>query len=50
LRAPHGVSIVHGRFGARYVVGAGRLVEVQVDDTDALTEAGFALADENSNK
>jgi phage terminase large subunit-like protein len=42
LRAPAGTSVVHGRSGACYVVGADGVVDVRGEDADALSPVGFA--------
>ncbi|MGB6536473.1 MAG: hypothetical protein WBF58_10990, partial [Xanthobacteraceae bacterium] len=41
LRAPDGVSTVHGVTGAAYVVGADRVIAVNKDDAAALIAIGF---------
>ena len=41
LRAPVNVSVVHGRSGASYLVGADRTVAVKEEDAAALIVAGF---------
>jgi phage terminase large subunit-like protein len=41
LRAPEGVSAVHGGSGAGYVVGADRVIAVQQDDAASLIAIGF---------
>ncbi len=46
LKAPPDVSIVHGRFGDIYVVGADRLVEVAPHEAESLFAHGFAAADD----
>jgi len=41
LQAPAGISVVHGLTGARYLVGADRIVAVRPDEAEALIGAGF---------
>jgi len=41
LRAPDGVSAVHGYSGALYMVGADRVVVVKPEDSTALIAHGY---------
>ncbi len=49
LSVPSGISAVHGRSGAYYVVGADSIVVVKEEDAAALLGAGFALVVEESS-
>jgi phage terminase large subunit-like protein len=47
LRAPDGLSAIHGSSGALYVVGADRMVEVSAEDAAALVAHGHERVAEN---
>jgi phage terminase large subunit-like protein len=50
LRAPAGISAVHGITGAYYLVGADRIIAVRADNAPTLIKAGFTVAPEDRNE
>jgi hypothetical protein len=49
MRAPIGISTVHGMSGAQYVVGADRMVVVSAEDAKPLIAQDFEKLTETVN-